>query len=124
MKNDTSFSPGRKKPEGSGRKPGTPNKTTQDLHEIAERLECNPFEVLIHYAKGDFKALGYEEFQIMVTKTGETVSVLTIPPELRQKSAKDACEYLYPKRKAVEHSGAVESKMSVEQFIMQQAEKK
>ena len=28
----------------------------------------------------------------------------TISPELRQKSAKDVCEYLYPKRKAVERS--------------------
>lgn len=88
-----------------GRTKGTPNKTTQDLHEIAERLECNPFEVLLHYAKGDFKALGYEEHQSMVTKSGEVVMVLTITPELRQKSAKDACEYLFPKRKAIEHTG-------------------
>jgi len=88
-----------------GRVKGVPNKSTQDLHEIAERLECNPFEVLLHYAKGDFDALGYEEHQIMVTKTGETVTMLTISPELRQKSAKDACEYLFAKRKAIEHTG-------------------
>lgn len=88
-----------------GRAKGVANKITQELFDVAERLECNPFEVLLHYAKGDFEALGYEEYQIMVTKTGETVTVLTIDPALRQKSAKDACEYLFPKRKAIEHTG-------------------
>lgn len=90
-----------------GRPKGSPNKRTSDLLDIAERLDVNPFEVLLHFAKGDYKALGYDEFQSKVVGKGKDASMveeLTISPELRQKSAKDACEYLYPKRKAVEHS--------------------
>lgn len=91
----------------NGRPKGVPNKRTQDLFELAEKLECNPFEVLLHFAKGDYQALGYEERQFKTYGTGEdsyTIDELTISPELRQKSAKDACEYLFPKRKAIEHS--------------------
>lgn len=88
----------------SGRPKGIPNKRTTDLIELSTKLGCNPFEVLIHFAKGDFEALGYEKHRIRVTKDGGTEMELTISPELRQRSAKDACEYLFPKRKAVEHS--------------------
>lgn len=87
-----------------GRAKGTPNKQTQDLFEIAERLECNPFEILLLFAKGDFETLGLKEWTYKTF--GEyTTEELTISPELRQKSAKDACEYLFPKRKAIEHTG-------------------
>lgn len=81
-----------------GRKKGTPNKLTQDLHQIAEELGVNPFEILLRFAKGDYEALNLPE----CTSFGAP----TIPPELRQKAAKDACEYLFPKRKAIEHTGA------------------
>lgn len=107
--------------EGSktgGRVKGTPNKQTQSLHEIAEKLECNPFEVLLHFAKGDYEGLGYSEYQQRVTKTGEVVDELTIPPGLRQKAAKDACEYLHPKRKAIEHTGKDGEKLfSIEEYL-------
>lgn len=84
-----------------GRVKGTPNKATQSLLEIAEKHDCNPFEVLILFAKGDFETLGLPERTFK--QFGENVSEeLTISPELRQKSAKDACEYLFPKRKSVE----------------------
>lgn len=89
----------------NGRPKGSPNKKTKNLFEIAERLECNPFEVLLHFTKGDYQALGYPEFQQKIVGKGENaemVEELTISPELRQKSAKDACEYLFPKRRSVE----------------------
>lgn len=88
----------------NGRPKGSLNARTVDLLEISQRLECNPFEVLIHFAKGDYEALGYEHHRMRITKDGGTEMELTISPELRQRSAKDACEYLFPKRKAVEHS--------------------
>jgi hypothetical protein len=88
----------------NGRPKGSLNARTVDLLEISQRLDCNPFEVLIHFAKGDFEALGYEKHKIRVTKDGGTEMELTIAPELRQRSAKDACEYLFPKRKAIEHT--------------------
>lgn len=87
----------------NGRPKGVPNKRTSDLIDIANRLNCHPFEVLIHFANGDFKALGYPEKEKIVTKDS-VIEKYTIPPELRQRSAKDACEYLFPKRKAVEHT--------------------
>jgi hypothetical protein len=73
-----------------GRPKGSPNARTQDLFDITERLECNPFEILILFAKGDT----------------ETLKVSEISPDLRLRAAKDACDYLFPKRKAVEHSAA------------------
>lgn len=81
-----------------GRKKGTPNKFTQDLHLIAQEMGVNPFQILLSFAIGDCEGLGLPE----TTAFGAP----TIPPELRQKSAKDACEYLFPKRKAIEHTGA------------------
>jgi hypothetical protein len=91
-----------------GRKAGTPNKETLQLLEIAEKHGCNPFEVLILFAKRDHVALGLPEYTIKVIGKGENateIEELTISPELQQKSAKDAAEYLYAKRKAVEFRG-------------------
>lgn len=105
-----------------GRPKGSLNSRTQDLFDIAQRNNCNPFEVLIWFAKGDFEALGYEHHQIKVTKDGTTVTELTISPELRQKSAKDACEYLFPKRKAVEHTFENPEKLDTEDVIEQTKE--
>lgn len=108
-----------------GRSKGTLNKKTRDLYEIMDRLECNPFEVLLHFAKGDYKALGLdpkastnENMQDIINNAiegfvddGHTDKEIEeiekaflnpISPELMQKSAKDACEYLFPKRKAIE----------------------
>jgi len=87
---------------GAGRKKGTPNKRTLEAIELSERLDCNPLEILLLFAKGDWKALGYSEKT--VTKFyGETMVIEdVIQPELRQKSAKDACEYIYAKRKAID----------------------
>jgi hypothetical protein len=84
---------------------GIPNKRTADLLDLAQELDCNPFEILLHFAKGNFKELGLPEWTEKTSKQGDKVMEPTISPELRQKSAKDACEYLFPKRRAVEHSG-------------------
>ena len=90
----------------AGRQKGTPNKKTVELMELTEKLGCNPFEMLLLFAKGDHEALGLPEVTVVsVTESGEPIERLTISPELRQKSAKDACEYLFPKRKAVEVTG-------------------
>lgn len=90
-----------------GRKKGTPNKKTQALLEKAKELGVDPFEILLLFAKGDWKALGYDspEKVIAVTKDGQEVFSDRITAELRQKSAKDAAEYLYAKRKALEVTG-------------------
>ena len=85
-----------------GRQKGTPNKKTEELMDISKRLKVNPFEILLLFAKGDWKALGYKSEK--VTKYfGENKSEeYVISPELRSQSAGKAVEYLYPKRKATE----------------------
>lgn len=86
-----------------GREKGTPNKSTTRLRELAEKHKCDPFEVLLMFAKGDYQGLGYEkERTVSVSEFGE-VRELTISPELRQKSAKDACKFLEPELKAIDH---------------------
>lgn len=92
-----------KKPKHRGRAKGTPNKRTQHLLDKAEELGVDPFEVVLLFAKGDWRALGYKsEYQEKSAGGGATYKELTITPELRQKSAADACKYLYPQRKAVD----------------------
>lgn len=105
--------------EKPGSRKGVPNMRTQELFDIAQNLNCNPFEVLIHFASGDYEALGYTQTKTITTKDGSTFEEWTISPELRQRSAKDACEYLYPKRKAIEHTGKDGEKLlSIEDFIL------
>jgi hypothetical protein len=101
------FEPGHKL--ATGRPPGSPNKRTKEIEEIVETLGCNPFEVLMRFAMGDWKGLGYESGTKVkaVTEDGEAILEDTISPELRASSAKDACKYLYSQKKAVEHSGEV-----------------
>lgn len=65
---------------GSGRKPGTPNKDTKDLLALCESKGLNPFEALIELALN-----------------AET-------DDKKFDRLKEICQYIYPKRKAIEHS--------------------
>lgn len=96
------FKPGNKL--SIGRPKGSVNRRTLEAIETAERLECDPFEVLLLFAKGDWKALGYDnECYFSENAEGATKLGYTIPPELRARCAEKAVEYLLPKRKSVEH---------------------
>ncbi len=96
------FPKGKPRPPGSGRRPGTPNKKTQDLHDIADSLGVHPFKVLLHFAAGDWKALGYKSETYREDGKDYTNEVMYIQPETRLKAASQAAEYLYPKRKSIE----------------------
>ena len=97
-------------PRLGGRAKGTPNKNALPLKEMAEKLNCNPFEILLRFAMGDWNGLGYKaEATYAPTQKGEVIEKPTIPPELRVKAASEAAQYLYPKRKAIEHSGEITS---------------
>lgn len=86
-----------------GRQKGTPNKSTTEAEAICKRLGCDPFEILILFAKGDYRTLGY--------------SFEALTPELRQKSAAEAVRYLRPQRKAVEHTTGEEGfKIVIEDY--------
>jgi hypothetical protein len=93
------------KTPGSGRKKGTPNKKTLDAEAIAKKIGCNPFEVLLRFAANDWEGLGYPDETYTKMSNGCPYEVAYIEPETRLKAAKEAAEYLYPKRKAIEVTG-------------------
>lgn len=85
-----------------GRKKGTPNKNSQKLIDRANELGINPFEILLHFAAGNAEEMGMKPTLTRYNITGQPYTIETIPVELRQKAAKDACEYIYPKRKSID----------------------
>ena len=88
-----------------GRKKGTPNKSIDPLKERAEKLKIDPFEILLLFANGDWESLGYPAATFV--KEGSTFvnEELYIKPETRARAAAEACQYLHPKLKAIEHTG-------------------
>lgn len=73
---------GHPKYPGAGRKKGTPNKTTEALFAKCEAKGIDPWDLLLEFC-------GPAE------------------PNLRFAALKEICQYLYPKRKALEHSGEI-----------------
>lgn len=85
-----------------GRAKGTPNAGTLPLEAKAKELGIDPFEVLLHFAKGDWRALGYAQEQAPSSYSEHgTVYKYTIDPAVRSKAAQEACHYLYSKRQAI-----------------------
>lgn len=86
-----------------GRVKGTPNKDTTKVLEIIEREKCDPIEFLCWVVNAN-------------------VAKLKEAPELEQRiaAAKELASYIYPKRKAVEHSVSdetVEKVLSYEEYL-------
>lgn len=87
-----------------GRTKGTPNTKTVEAQSIADRLGIDPFEILLKFAAGDWKGLGYDSATTTrVTDKGSVITEDIISPELKSTSAGKAIEFLYPKRKAIDH---------------------
>jgi hypothetical protein len=95
-----------------GRKKGTPNKKTLNASIIAEEIGVDPFQVLMHFVVGDYESLGIPELSSVLTKEG-VVEKLSITPEMRLSAAKEACQYIYPKRKAIEQVSEINQKTYV-----------
>lgn len=72
-----------------GRVKGTPNKKTVAVEQIAAKLGFEPFQMLCHIARGDWEALGLQG-----------PGLITLEHQIR--AIVEACQYLYPKRKAIE----------------------
>lgn len=89
---------------GVRRKKGQVTKNRQELLDKAKELGVDPFEVLLRFAKSDWKGLGYESPDHVVGKTqrGEEIIVDRISPELRARCAADAAQFMLPKLKAIE----------------------
>lgn len=95
---------GSSKTPGSGRKKGSSNKhTLPDAAEKAEELGIDPFKILLHFAAGDWKALGYK-----IDKTPRKSHLIS--KEIRARAATEANQYLHPKKKSVEIDLEVDDK--------------
>jgi hypothetical protein len=66
-----------------GRTAGTPNRKTREVTELLESLCCDPIEGMAHIAMDEKHSA-----------------------ELRGRMYAELAHYVYPKRKAVEHTGA------------------
>lgn len=75
---------GQPRPEGAGRKKGTPNRFTQNLMKICEERNLDVFESMVQIA-------------------------LESENPNRFPALKELAQYLYPKRKAIEHSGQIDT---------------
>lgn len=113
-----SWPKGKPRPEGAGRAKGTPNKSTLPLEQKAEELGVDPFQILLLFAGGRWKELGYDNECYFTEKPDGAVKMgYVISPEMRCKAASEACQYLLPKKKAVELSGEVEGiKIVIEDY--------
>jgi hypothetical protein len=73
------FAPGSHKPTRSGRKKGTPNRSSLEVAERLRELNCDPIEGMARIAMDKRHT-----------------------PELRGRMYAELAQYVYPKRKAVE----------------------
>lgn len=95
---------GRKKT--GGRKKGSLNKRPLALLDKANELGIDPFEILLLFADERWKELGYPARTVTkCSPDGTPYEEYIISPELRQRSASDAAQYVHAKRKAIELSG-------------------
>lgn len=87
----------------AGRKVGSCNKDKVQLRERALALDIDPFETLLYFSAGDWKSLGYKsEYETTYTSSGTPIHKLTISTECRKSAAAEACQYMYPKLRAME----------------------
>lgn len=82
---------------------GSMNKRTAEADEICRKLKCDPFEVLILFAKGDWKALGYDAETYVTEKADGSYKMgYTISPETRMAAAAKATPFIYATKKTPE----------------------
>jgi hypothetical protein len=85
-----------------GREKGTPNKDTQHIMDLCRKLDCDPVEIMVHIAKGDWKALGYDTGEIQKVSFGVPTYEDRIQLSDRLDASKTLMGFIYPKRKAIE----------------------
>lgn len=90
------------RPPNSGRKKGTPNKKTVEFQKFLEQNNFSPAEALLQSYK-DARAI-FERRLKYNNLTGALDAL-----NLATRAAENMAEYIYPKRKAVEHSGEVKT---------------
>ncbi len=85
---------------GAGRKKGTPNKKTVELMQVLEKHSFEPGEALIYIYKEAQKIFE------MRKKRGNLAGALTSLDRM-QTAASELAQFVYPKKKAVEHTGEI-----------------
>ena len=88
------------RPQGSGRKPGTPNKKTAELMEVLVKHDFEPAEALIYIYKEAKKIFEFRK------KKSNLAGALTAMDRMHD-AASELAGYVYPKKKAIEHSGEI-----------------
>jgi len=83
----------------AGRPKGALNKRTLEAQRLADELGVSPLKILLLVAKGDWKGLGCKP-TIVRGKKKDPI----IPLSERVIAAKEACPYIYPKLKHIDHS--------------------
>ena len=94
---------------GSGRKKGSKNLKSFNAEILAHQLGVDPVEILLRFADGDWKGLGYKS-QTTIAYTGQGIEYekYEIEAETRMLAAKEAAKYLYSPKKIIEVSPGAE----------------
>ncbi len=102
------FKPGEPRPANAGRKKGTPNKKTQEFMAMLENNNFDPGEEMValfqkqmaiyeaRMNQKNAKAIGRPNLAGALVALGDASTTLN-----------NICQYAYPKKKAIEHSGEV-----------------
>lgn len=86
----------------TGRPKGSKNKHTFNVEELAHKYDCEPFEILLMVAMGDWERLGFEgKTKTTFTQAGIEVEEDNVPLKERVQAAKEAAKYLYSTKQSV-----------------------
>lgn len=97
--NKGQWKPG-ERPKGAGRPKGTPNKKTLEFQQILADNNFSPGEELVYLYKEQMKIFEARK------KRGNLAGCL-VALEDAQVTVNNICQYVYPKKKAIEHTGEV-----------------
>lgn len=94
------FESGKPRAPNAGRKKGTPNKKTAELLEVLAANNYNPSEELIYFGNQARRIFEYRK------KKGNLSGALSAL-ETAINVAEAIAQYVYPKKKSIEHSGDI-----------------
>lgn len=86
----------------TGRPKGGIGERKRHIADLCIRLECDPMEILLRFAKGDWEGLGYDSKEIIKRAGEATWMEERITCGERIQAAKEACQYIYAKMKTIE----------------------
>src|ERR1700690_2536344 len=90
---------------GPGRPKGSITKNLSTVEYLACKLGIDPMEIVMKFAAGDWKGLGFEADRYEIeTPSGNVKQVFVITPNMRLDAAKEASKYIHSQKKAVEIS--------------------